>query len=246
MPANEAIRVPGTYNLRDVGGYPARDGVVRSGVLLRSDGLGRLDDSGRDALRALDVHTIIDLRDGFESTSMPDAIDGLDIDTVSLPVFEGSGASHTEKTITLEALYERIVTQHAPVVIEAIRTIARHRDGAVLVHCTAGKDRTGVIVALALLAVGVDRGLVIEDYAATEANLAGEWLEGMIAMIGEYGVSDTPELRMLMGASPAAALEATIDLIERDHGTVRQYLLESGLTLDELADLEKVLVDRQA
>ena len=174
---------------------------------------------------------------------MPDAIDGLDVDTVSLPVFEGSGASHTEKTITLEALYERIVTQHAPVVIEAIRTIARHRTGAVLVHCTAGKDRTGVIVALALLAVGVPRDLVIEDYAATEANLAGEWLDGMIAMIGEYGVPDSPELRTLMGGSPAAALASTIDLIERDHGSVQQYLLASGLTLDELADLERVLVE---
>jgi protein-tyrosine phosphatase len=244
MVANRVIPVSGTYNLRDVGGYPARDGVVRSGVLLRSDGLSRLDDAGRNALRELRVHTIIDLRDGYETTSMPDAIDGLDIDTVSLPVFEGSGASQAGGTISLEALYQRIVTSHAPVVIEALRTIARHRDGAVLVHCTAGKDRTGVIVALALSSVGVDRALVVEDYAATEANLAGDWLEGMIAMIGEYGVPDSPELRVLMGGSPAPALITTLDLIEREHGSVRQYLLDSGLTMGELAQLEDVLVQR--
>ncbi|MET0974693.1 MAG: tyrosine-protein phosphatase [Leifsonia sp.] len=244
MVANAPLPIPGTYNFRDVGGYPARDGVVRRGVLFRSDGLSRLDDAGRDALRSLAVHTIIDLRDEYETTAMPDAVDGLGVDTVRLPVFEGSGASQGGGTISLEALYARIVTQHSGVVIEALRTIAGHRDGAVLVHCTAGKDRTGVIVALALLAVGVDRALVVEDYAATESNLAGEWLEGMIAMVGEYGVPDSPELRVLMGGSPSHAIAAAIDLIERDHGSIRQYLLDSGLTIAELSALEDVLVDR--
>ena len=238
------LDVPGTFNFRDVGGYPCAGGVVKQGVLYRSDGLARLDDAGRAALASRDVRTVIDLRDGYEVASMPDALDGLDVTTVSLPVFEGSGASQGDGVITLEALYERMVTQHAPVVVQALRTIAEHRDGAVVVHCTAGKDRTGVVIALALLAVGVPRDVVIEDYAATQANLAGEWLEGMIALLATYNVVDSPEIRVLMGGSPAEAITSVIDLIEHRHGSVREYLLSAGLTLGELGDLESRLVDR--
>src|SRR6185436_9770532 len=115
---------------------------------------------------------------------------------------------------------------------------------SVVVHCTAGKDRTGIVVALTLLAVGVDRDAVIEDYARTEGNLAGEWLEDMVTMIGRYGVPDTPELRVLMGGSPREALEGVIETVERAHGSTREYLLASGLTLHELAALEALLIDQ--
>jgi protein-tyrosine phosphatase len=240
----DLISIAGTYNFRDAGGYAAADGVVKRGVLFRSDGLHELTDAGRAELARLRVHTIIDLRDEQEASFMPDALEGLDAQTVRLPVFEGSGASQGAAGISLEALYTRIVTQHSSVVVEALRTIAGARDGAIVVHCTAGKDRTGVVIALALTAVGVDRALVVADYAATQGNLEGEWLERMVGLVGDFGVPDTPELRVLMGGSPAEALEHVLDLIERRHGTVREYLLDAGLGLGELADLETRLLDR--
>ncbi|MFF2369699.1 tyrosine-protein phosphatase [Agromyces sp. NPDC058110] len=242
METSTRIPVAGTYNFRDVGGLPAATGTVREGVLYRSDGLYRIGDEGRAQLRELGVGIIIDLRDENEAARMPDDIDGLDVEVLRLPVFEGSGASQGAAGISLEALYDRIVTMHAPVVVDAVREIASAGDRSVLVHCTAGKDRTGVVVAVALLAVGVDREAVIDDYARTEGNLAGEWLEEMIALIGRYGVPDTPALRTLMGGSPREAIEGAIETIERAHGSAREYLLASGLTLDELARLEQVLV----
>lgn len=249
METSTRIAVPGTFNFRDVGGLAARGGTVREGVLFRSDGLHRLGEAGKQRLRELGVGIVIDLRDERESQAMPDDLDGLDVEVLRLPVFEGSGASQGAAGISLVALYERIVTLHASIVIDAIREISTagmHPDGeqAVVVHCTAGKDRTGIVVALALLAVGVDRELVIADYEQTEQNLAGEWLEGMVAMVARYGVPDTPELRALMGGSPREAIESAIELVERDHGSVRDYLLASGLTLDELATLENRLVAR--
>lgn len=242
--AAERIDVSGTFNFRDVGGYACSGGVVKTGVLFRSDGLARVDDAGRAVLAAHDVRTVIDLRDEYEVAAMPDALDGLDVTMLSLPVFEGSGASHTEGVITLEALYERMVVQHASVLMQAIRDIAEARDGAVVVHCTAGKDRTGVVIALALLAIGVPRDVVVEDYAATQANLAGDWLDAMVARLVDYDVPDTPQIRMLMGGSPATAMDSLIDLLEQHYGSVREYLLSAGLTLGELGDLETRLVDR--
>ncbi|WP_240665756.1 tyrosine-protein phosphatase [Agromyces sp. LHK192] len=242
METSTRIPVPGTYNFRDVGGMTAATGTIRHGVLYRADGLARLGEAGRERLVELDVRRVIDLRDDFETDALPDDVEGLDIDLVRLPVFEGSARSQS-LGYSLDSLYERIVTQHAGVVAEAIRDIATERDGAVVVHCTAGKDRTGVVVALALLAVGVDREQVVADYEVTEANLAGEWLEGMVALVGSHGVADSPALRMLMGGSPRSAIESVIDLVEREHSSAREFLLASGVTLDELASLEARLVD---
>lgn len=244
MEISTRIPVPGTYNFRDVGGLPARGGTVRRGVLFRSDGLHRLGDEGREVLRSLDVGVVIDLRDDNEARLMPDDLHGLDLEVRRLPVFEGSGASQGERGISLEKLYHRIVTQHAPIVVDAVREIASTGDRAVLVHCTAGKDRTGVVVALTLLAAGVDREAVIADYVITESHLAGEWLEQMVELIGRYGVPDTPELRTLMGGSPREALEAALDEVERRHGTAREYLLASGLARHELEALEALLIER--
>ncbi|QAY73668.1 tyrosine-protein phosphatase [Agromyces protaetiae] len=243
MDTSTRILVPGTYNFRDVGGLPAASGPVRSGTLYRSDGLFRIGEPGRAKLRELGLRRVIDLRDEQEAQAMPDDVAGLGLDVRRLPVFEGSGASQGAKGISLEALYRRIVTQHSSIVVEAVRDIATTTDGSVLVHCTAGKDRTGVVVALTLLAVGVDRDSVIADYERTEQYLAGEWLDGMVEMIGRYGVPDTPELRVLMGGSPPEAIDSAIDVVERSHGSARRYLLESGLSLDELSALEKLLVD---
>jgi len=236
------IPVPGTKNFRDVGGLHTPTGRVRHGVLYRSDVLNRLGEDGRAALASLGVGVVIDLRDENEASYMPDDLDGLDLDVVRLPVFEGSGASQGVG-VTLELLYERIVTQHAAVVVSAIRQIATTDGRAVLVHCTAGKDRTGVVMALALLAVGVDRDEVLADYALTEANLAGEWLDEMVAIVGRFGVPDVPELRVLMGGSPPEALAHVLAVIEREHGSIRDYLLASGLAIEELAFLERRLVE---
>ena len=244
MEISTRIPVPGTYNFRDVGGVPARAGVVRRGALFRSDGLRRLGDDGREALRRLDVGMIIDLRDENEARLMPDDLDGLDVEVQRLPVFEGSGASQGERGISLEALYHRIVTRHSPILVDALRALPTAGDRAVVVHCTAGKDRTGMVVAMALLGAGVDRESVIADYVLTESHLAGEWLEEMVALIGRYGVPDTPALRTLMGGSPREALESALDEVERQHGSAREYLLASGLERRELAALETWLIER--
>lgn len=239
----ERIPVNGTYNFRDVGGYRVPEGAVRRGKLFRSDGLARLGDDGRQSLRDLGVRVVIDLRDDFEVSVMPDDLAGLDLRRLHLPVFEGSGASQSTIGVTLVGLYEKILLQHGDVVVTALREVADTADQAVVVHCTAGKDRTGIVVALALLAVGVDRAEVIADYAATQANLDGPWLEGMIALVRSHGVEVTPALRIILGGSPPEALDEALAAVERRFGGVREYLIASGFDEVELAKLRSVLVE---
>lgn len=241
--AAERIPVNGTYNFRDAGGYPVPGGIVRRGKLFRSDGLARLGDAGRQSLRELGVRIVIDLRDDFEAEVMPDDVDGLGLQRLHLPVFEGSGASASTVGVTLAGLYEKILLQHRDVVVTALREIADTGDQAVVVHCTAGKDRTGIVVALALSAVGVDRETVVADYSATEANLDGPWLEEMVALVRSHGVEVTPDLRIILGGSPPEALEEALGMLDRDYGGVREYLLDAGFDEVELAKLRSVLVE---
>jgi len=241
---DSTIRIPvdGTFNLREPAGYPAAHGVTRSGVLYRSDGLKGLTDRGRAQLVELGVHTIIDLRDDFEREVQPDALDDLEVEAVHIPVYEGSAAANSGPGITLPTMYESIVFEHGKVVVSALRLIASPDSGAVLVHCTAGKDRTGIVIALVLRAVGVATDVVVADYALSEANLAGEWLESMISLISRFGIADTPQLRGIMGSTPAEVMAGLLEHIDEKFGSVTEYLLAHGFSSEELEQLDAKLV----
>ena len=161
--------VPGADNFRDIGGLRAGPGRTRSGVLYRSGNLARLDDSGVTALRTLGIRRIIDLRADDEISYAPSRIEGLDIVTQRVPLFLGSVASFFADDVGLDEMYRRLVVDSSAGVVDVIRGILA--DQPVLVHCTVGKDRTGVTVALALAAVGVDEDDIVADYARTEALL---------------------------------------------------------------------------
>ena len=241
------IPVPGTYNFRGVAGLPTRTGRIRPGRLFRSDGLHRLGEPGRARLTELGVGRVVDLRDEYETRMAPDDVDGLGLDVLHLPVFEGSGASALGPAAdgadpTLDDLYRHILEDHAGVVAQAVRAVAR-ADAGVVVHCTAGKDRTGVVVAVALDALGVDRDDIVADYAASAPRLSGEWLERMLGLATAHGVEVTPALRVIIGGSPPDAMEGLLRLLHERHGGAREYLLDSGLELDDLARLEESLVD---
>jgi protein-tyrosine phosphatase len=263
--------VEGTYNLRDTGGYGTPDGATRWGKLFRSDALHKLTDASRRRLTDLGVELVIDLRDDSELLSAPSQLDGLGLTVVHAPIYpprpaassaaspaasagDAAGAEASAADghasvldglgdVTLRGLYRTMITEYGHNLTRAVQLIARAGNAPVLVHCTAGKDRTGLVVALALLAVGVSREDVITDYAATEQNLAGEWAETMLSRIVEVGVVATPAIRELMSASPPGLIAEAIDLIVANHGSVANYLLANGLTHADLELLHAALVD---
>jgi protein-tyrosine phosphatase len=235
----EDLRVSGAVNLRDVGGLPAGAGVTRHGVLLRSGTLGRLDAGGRDALAELGLRRIIDLRDDDEVAREPSRLDGRLPVPERVPLFLGSADSFFVNDIGLEDLYAHIVAEAG----ERITTVARGilADQPVLVHCTAGKDRTGVMVALVLAAAGVEREAIVADYARTQTELSPERNRRLIAWL-RTAHPHARHVEELVALSPPRAMATLLDDIDRTYGSAGEYLRAAGLTAAEVVGLRRVLV----
>ncbi len=231
--------VSGALNFRDTGGLPAGDRVTRAGVLFRSGNLFRVDDAGRRALRDLGLRRIIDLRDDDEVLSEPTVLEGFTHETQRVPLFLGSVASLFRVDMSLESMYRSLVDDSAPRVLEVVRGVLT--DQPVLVHCTIGKDRTGVTIALILAAAGVDEEAVVADYARTEALLPAERNAPIIAYLRERH-PDAPQLVDLATRSPAPVMRALLDDLRERFGSPMDYLRAHGLEDDELAELRRVLV----
>ncbi|GAA1127542.1 tyrosine-protein phosphatase [Microbacterium natoriense] len=231
------IDVEGVNNVRDVGGMPAAGGRIRSGVLLRSGQLSTATPRGAVALSELVGH-IVDLRDGEEVAAEPTEIAGPD--TTHLPLFLGSVRSFFEADTSLDDLYLHLIEESGERLVAAVRIIAVGHP--TLVHCTVGKDRTGVTVALALAAVDADREAIIADYALTESQLPPERSQRIAA----YLRSQHPEAVhavALATQSPAPVMRRLLERVDERWGSAADYLRANGLTDAELDALRAALVE---
>lgn len=217
------LHLPVTYNFRRVAG-------VRAGALYRSDALAELTREGRTTLRELGVRRVIDLRSGFDRrVGGPDRLWRVGTELVKVPVFSDAKKSDVY-TLTLESLYRRLLDHNGAAIGAAIRAVADAPDGAVVVHCTAGKDRSGLVAALLQLSVGVDTDTVLHDYALTQDNLAGPWAERMLRRVSRFRITVTPQLERLLLNSPAEAMGVTLEHLQTEHGGVEAYLAACGVT----------------
>lgn len=231
------LDVDGVANVRDVGGIPAAGGRIRSGVLLRSGQLSGATTAGAATLQAAVQH-IVDLRDGEEVAAEPTEIDGPD--TTHLPLFLGSVRSFFEADTSLDELYLHLLEESGERLVDAIRIIASGQ--RTLVHCTVGKDRTGVTIALALSAVGAEREAVIADYALTESQLPAQ----RNRRIAEYLRAHHPDAVhavALATQSPADVMRRLLEQVDERWGSAAGYLRANGMTDRELAALTAALVE---
>ncbi len=235
----------GLSNARDVGGLPLEGGGhVRSGVLLRTESLESL--SAEDVSRLtglLGVRQVLDLRkDGevlrFGRGALHDA--GVETHRLSFIPEEGRGLPELDGDIDpVVHNYLGYLTTRGPNVAAGVRRIAGLSEGATVVHCAAGKDRTGVLVALVLSAVGVPRDDVVADYA-----LSASRIDDMFRRWSEAEGLPMPGPDELDRHRPRAEVMAGFlhQLDERYGGPVA-WLQANGLTDDELAHLRKRLRD---
>ncbi|MDP3952510.1 tyrosine-protein phosphatase [Microbacterium sp.] len=234
------IRLDGVFNVRDVGGIPAGGGVIREGRLLRS---GNLVAATPAAVAELErrVSHIVDLRDDQEVASAPSAT--TEIATTHLPLFLGSVASFFEDDMSLDEMYLQLLAESGERLVDAIRIIARGEP--TLVHCTVGKDRTGVTIALALSAVGADREAIITDYALTASMLPPERNRRIIAFL-EVQHPEAKHAVALATQSPADVMRRLLDEVDARWGSAAGYLEANGMTDAELEALRRALVDGSA
>ncbi len=230
------LDVPGTYNFREVA-----PGVLAPGRLYRADALHRLDREGRRRITELGIRQVLDLRSTIDRrVGGRDRLRGTGAVRVSVPI-DGAPRRIDFETITLGEVYRVILGRHREEIVRVIRIIASS-DGPVLVHCTAGKDRTGLVIALILAALGIDRQVILADYAATEANLTGEWTQRMLRKARRFRVRLTDDLTAILVSSPAQVLDETLDWIDAEYGGVIDYLSDAGVDAAVLAELRRRLL----
>ena len=232
----------GLLNARDLGGYPAAGGrQTRWGAVVRSDSLAALSEAGRAALAGYGVRAIVDLRLADEIDRHPNPFaepgdHGIAYTNVSIidPAVE-----NPPESLTLAQNYLWMLDRFAGQVAEVMAAIAAAPEGGVLVHCAAGKDRTGLISALLLGLVGVPDETVADDYALTAELLADrerEWLE--------HGPGDRAEREAVLArfAPTAEVMLEVLAGLERRYGGVEGYLLAAGVAPADLARLRERLL----
>jgi protein-tyrosine phosphatase len=230
--------VPGAVNFRDIGGLPAGGSRTRSGVLYRSGNLAGVDDVGGAAFRELGVRRVIDLRSDDEVAHAPSGVG--DVETLRVPLFLGSVTSFFVEDISLAQMYRALLERSGDRLVTAVRGILGAEP--VVIHCTVGKDRTGITVALALAAAGVDEDAVVDDYALTEQNLPAWRGDRMLARIRE-AYPDAKHLEELATKSPAPVMRDVLAQVRAEHGSAAGYLRAHGMTDDELAQLRRTLIE---
>lgn len=231
------LEVGGVANIRDVGGIRVGDSRVREGRLLRSGQLSDATPDGAARLREL-VRHIVDLRDVEEVTAAPTEIAGPD--TTHLPLFLGSVRSLFVTDVSLDELYLHLLEESGARLTEAVRILTAGEPA--LVHCTVGKDRTGVTVALALAAIEADRDAIVADYALTESQLPAERNRSITAYLRARH-PDAVHAVALATRSPAPVMRNLLSVIDSRWGSAAGYLRSHGLTAGELDDLRASLVE---
>jgi protein-tyrosine phosphatase len=224
-------------------------------VLFRSDRLNALSDS--DVAHLADVvglRTVCDFRYDREVDEDPSRLPvGATVVRLAVGSAPGDNPRSLEDLIragelthvTAEAMaqgYLNMLEQQARLFGDLIRLVADAANHPVVIHCTAGKDRTGLGAALLLGAVGVDRETVIADYALTDEYRSKHRLEEIRPQLEEQGL-ELDQLKVLFTA-PAEVMALTLDEVDERWGGIVGYLQgQAAVTDQELDDLREALVE---
>jgi protein-tyrosine phosphatase len=226
----------GCPNARDVGGLKTADGhTIREGVLIRSESLQYLTPEGVEAVRRSPVSRILDLRGDREVAEAPTPFTGTPL-AVRQALQDPADPEHGQPTIIEACTW--MLDRRPELFAAAVKAIADEPEGAVVVHCHGGKDRTGMVVALALSIAGVPEDAIVADYFLTQARLA-PWLEQQLA--AEPDVSLHPEM-IEFRDTRAESLVAILRHLDEKYGGAEPYLRHGGLTTEDLDRLRSRLI----
>jgi protein-tyrosine phosphatase len=235
------IAVPGTLNFRDAGGYPVADGGVTAWRrLLRSDGLHHLGVGALEMLGRLGLRTVLDLRTRAEAEIAPSPIDPMAQSGALTMRISLIGEDLTEMPADLTAIYDYVIDLRGPAIAAAVKSLTRPGGLPGLVHCTAGKDRTGIVVAMVLAAVGVPDPYIAADYALSSLYLDPQHTPTIGRVQESTGLGDRLTAALL--ASPPELILHVLGRVRRQAGSIPGYLAGHGVTCAELNVLRSALV----
>jgi len=243
-------------NFRDLGGIPVQGGAVRRGVLYRSEGPASFDEVHRAELSDLGFRVVCDLRSAVENQRAPnDWAQGarlLNFDIIAdlraqreeswsvlrtKPGVEGARLAMITNYRTMPAA----IRPHLRIMVDALVA----QEIPMLVHCTAGKDRTGVTIALLLKVLGASDEDIRRDYLLSERFARGRSGGDSISrrFLESVGVPpDEATLLAILGVD-AAYLDAAMDVVASEWGSIDDYFADAGVDDAKRAELAKVLVE---
>lgn len=242
------------FNLRDFGGYPTKSGgIVRGGVLYRSGTMAYLNDADQRRMVDLGIAAIVDLRRADERGKEPTswhADTGLDYWAATHAASSGMLRTETRRAVATAGLsadamvdlYRNLPQDHAAS-YRAFFLKVRNGLLPILVNCAAGKDRTGVAVALLLELLGVSRDLIVEDYGLTNQHADFEKLLEFRRRSGRF-TTVLPDAGGPMFAAHPSYLAALFDQLDGVYGNVENYARDQlGLSPDDLTAIRARLID---
>ncbi len=235
--SRRVLNIPSMRNIRDLGGYPTTDGAVtRWRSLLRGDDPVQLTPAGLEALLDLGLATVIDLRWPEEVAANPNPLPRAQIRYRHISLLthsqqswgrlSGEGPKENWKCLVLEHTTPQLQT--------VLQAIAEAPSGALLFHCVAGKDRTGVIAALLLALADVTPQAIAHDYSVSADNLREAYLT-------RYANRDRAEILEALRCPPEGA-HRMLEYLDR-RGGIRAYLQQIGLSEAQIARLRARLRD---
>ncbi|MGB6454999.1 MAG: tyrosine-protein phosphatase [Streptosporangiaceae bacterium] len=233
------LRLDGTYNLRDVGGYPTHEGgSVAWRTLFRSDSLHRLDSHSVARLAGLGLRTIVDLRADIEVEQRPSTVAGLPARIVRAPIVRDP--TGLPPLTDLGAEYRYMIDECGDSIGPAVRALCAPGALPALVHCAAGQDRTGIVIALVLAVLGVPDELIGADYSLSSLYLDPD-STAMIGRLKATSMGDNVTAELL--SSPAGLILNVLAWARAGGGgSVDGYLTAHGVGAPDLAALRSAVV----
>ncbi len=249
MPVDHPDRMlpfTGAFNFRDLGGYPTNDDRhIKWRTLFRADALHRLPDEELDQLAEIGMRSVLDLRTKGEVDN-GHLVDGTrGIRHFHFPVLNERWERkeldpNAPADQVLGSLYVEMLDVGANALRDSVQTVANAENIPAVFHCAAGKDRTGVLAAMIMTLVGVDRELIIADYA-----ISGRNMDSLVERLKK----DSPESLSSMNdqpkaylAAPPAAMRHLLEHIDTRYGSVRAYCAEIGIDDETVSQLKETIL----
>jgi protein tyrosine/serine phosphatase len=238
----------GCVNVRDLGGLPTEDGAVtRFGRVVRADSVRGLTDAGWEALVGHGVSRIVDLRWADELAE--DEPRDVPVDVVHVELLGERDGPFAEidrrqrrlgdPTVRRRTGYTEFLESFPANFAEAVTAVAEAPEGAVVVHCAGGVDRTGLVAAFLLRLAGVGLREIGLDYAESERN----WAPHVGSWIDEAPDGEEREFRRMLSRCPPEAITGVLEEVEARYGDVHAYLSEAGAPKATLAAARARLLD---
>jgi protein-tyrosine phosphatase len=235
------IPLEGCLNFRDLGGYAGEGGgKIRYGQIYRADDLSKLSAADIVRIGELGISIVIDLRSAEELNRAPNPLCGRPgFAYHHVPLLDGLNSSPDgpPEIQSLPEMYKSLLPKAGAQIGRVFQALCRREGRGAVFHCTAGKDRTGVIAALILNLCGVADGDIIADYALTYGRMK-PLFDAMIRKARQAGV-DVPEHLL---CSDPAFMEEFLGFLKQTYTGAESYLRGQGLSPGDLGTLRDSLL----